>query len=45
MGGFGEVPHRLEKKMSVSEDTGPQWRVDCEIPHRLGRWVSTESGL
>ena len=23
--------------MSASEDTGPQRRVDCEIPHRLGR--------
>ena len=31
-----EIPHRLEREMSVSEDAGPKG-VDCEIPHRLER--------
>jgi len=34
---FMGVPHRLEKGKSVSKDAGPRRRVDCEIPHRLGR--------
>ena len=32
-----EVPHRLEKGTSDSENTGPRRGVDCEISHRLGR--------
>ena len=31
------VPHRLEKGTNVSEDIGLKRRVDCEIPHRLGK--------
>ena len=33
--GFGGVPHRLEKGMSVSEGHSTPTKVDCEIP----RWV------
>ena len=40
-GGDWEVPHRLEKGMSASEDTGPE---NCEIPHRL-RWRTKHSFL
>ena len=30
-----EIPHRLERGTSVSENAGPGKGVDCEIPHRL----------
>ena len=33
----GDVPHRLEKRTSASENAGTQRGVDCEIPRRLGR--------
>ena len=31
------VPHRLEKEMSASEDTGLRRRVDCDVPNWLWR--------
>ena len=33
----GAVSHRLEEGKSASEDAGPQRRVDCDVPHWLGR--------
>ena len=32
-----EIPHRLERGTSASEDAGLRRVVDCEIPHRLER--------
>ena len=37
VGGFGGVPHGLEKGMSASKDTTPRSGVDCEILRRFGR--------
>ena len=36
-GDLGAVPHRLEEGKSASEDVGPRKRVDCDVPHWLGR--------
>ena len=35
-----EIPHRLERGTSASEDAGPRREVDYEIPHRLERELS-----
>ena len=32
-----EIPNRLERGASASEDAGPRRGVDCEIPHRWER--------
>ena len=37
---LGAVPHRLEEGKSVSEDAGPRRRMDCDVPHWLGRRVN-----
>ena len=34
-GGFGEVPHQLEKGTSASKDARPQRAVDCDVLHWL----------
>ena len=36
-GGFGGGPTSLEEGKSASEDAGPRRRVDCDVPHWLGR--------
>ena len=40
-----EIPHRLERGTSVSEDVGPRRGVDCEIPHRLERGTSANEDV